>query len=133
MNYHKDVMAVLMAEFGNLQAAWQWGVEHGQMEMARDMALSLFFISEMLGWYHFAIQSVCPDHCHAEHDHRRAGDAARTTQRRTCRPRLARIRTMRPFQSLTWGWSNSPRRQRSAATRWRAAWRQAMPAPNCCC
>ena len=60
MNYHKDVMAGLMAEFGNLQAAWQWGVEHGQMEMARDMALSLYFIGDMLGWFHFAIQTYAP-------------------------------------------------------------------------
>ncbi len=60
MNYHKEIVAVLMADFGNLQAAWQWGVEHGQMEMARDMALSLFFISEMLGWYHFAMQAYAP-------------------------------------------------------------------------
>ena len=60
MNYHKDVMAALMADFGNLQAAWQWGVEHGQMEMARDMALSLYFIGDMLGWYHFAIQAYAP-------------------------------------------------------------------------
>ncbi len=60
VNYQHDVTAALLTEFGNLQAAWQWGVEHGQMEMARDMALGLFYICEMLGWYHFAIQSYAP-------------------------------------------------------------------------
>ena len=60
MNYRQDLIANLMAEYGNLQAAWQWGVEHGQMEMARDMALSLYYIGDMLGWYHFAIQTYAP-------------------------------------------------------------------------
>jgi len=60
MNYHKGVMADVMAEFGNLQSAWQWGVEHGEMGIAHDMALGLFFIAEMLGWYHFVIQSYAP-------------------------------------------------------------------------
>ncbi|MFN8465634.1 MAG: tetratricopeptide repeat protein [Caldilineaceae bacterium] len=60
VNYQQDVTSALLAELGNLQAAWQWGVEHGQMEMARDMALGLFYLSEMLGWYHFAIQAYAP-------------------------------------------------------------------------
>ncbi|MFO7634265.1 MAG: BTAD domain-containing putative transcriptional regulator [Caldilinea sp.] len=60
MNYDKDVMAAVMAEFGNLQTAWQWGVEHGEMGIAHDMAIGLFFIAEMLGWYHFVIQSYVP-------------------------------------------------------------------------
>ena len=60
MNYHQGVVTGVMAEFGNLRAAWQWGVEHGQMEMARDMALSLYFIGDMLGWYHVAIQAYAP-------------------------------------------------------------------------
>lgn len=60
MNYHKEVMTNLMAEFGNLQLAWQWGVEHGEMRIAHDMALGLYFIGDMLGWYHFIIQSYAP-------------------------------------------------------------------------
>ncbi len=60
MNYQQSVMTELMADFGNLQVAWQWGVEHGQMDMARDMTISLYFIAEMLGWYHFVIQSFAP-------------------------------------------------------------------------
>ncbi len=67
MNYQQSVMTELMADFGNLQVAWQWGVEHGQMDMARDMTISLFFIAEMLGWYHFVIQSYAPIATTLEH------------------------------------------------------------------
>ena len=60
INYHQDVVEKLLVELGNLQTAWHWGVLHGQMDMARNTALSLYFVTDLLGWHHFAIQSYAP-------------------------------------------------------------------------
>lgn len=55
-NHAFDVMDNVMAEFGNLQLAWEWTVEHGDMQIALDMVISLYFVAEMLGWYHYIIR-----------------------------------------------------------------------------
>ena len=58
MNYQQEVMADLMADFGNLQAAWMWSVGHGDMGVAKDMVISLYFIGEMLDWGRFVIEML---------------------------------------------------------------------------
>ena len=58
MNYQQEVMADLMADFGNLQAAWMWSVGHGDMGVAKDMVISLYFIGEMLDWGQFVIEML---------------------------------------------------------------------------
>ncbi len=60
MNYNNAVMDELMADFGNLELAWYWGVEHGRMVMVLEIAISLYFIAEMLGRYRFALESSAP-------------------------------------------------------------------------
>lgn len=60
MNYNNAVMDELMADFGNLELAWYWGVEHGRMVMVLEIAISLYFIADMLGRYRFALESSTP-------------------------------------------------------------------------
>ena len=52
-NYHQDVIDNVMMEFGNLQAAWDWTVGHGDVQYALDMVVNLLFVAELAGWYHF--------------------------------------------------------------------------------
>ena len=56
MNYHQDVADNVMAEFGDLQAAWGWIVDHGDLQVALDMVVNLLFVGEMEGWYHFVVR-----------------------------------------------------------------------------
>ena len=60
MNYNNAVMDELMADFGNLELAWYWGVEHGRMVMVLEFAISIYFIADMLGHYRFALESNTP-------------------------------------------------------------------------
>ncbi|MCE7985202.1 MAG: hypothetical protein DYG89_28860 [Caldilinea sp. CFX5] len=57
MNYRQEAMPEVMAEMGNLLAGLQWAAQTGNVEAARQMIIGLFFIAEMLGWYHFALQT----------------------------------------------------------------------------
>ena len=52
-NYHQEVIDNVMMEFGNLQAAWDWTVGHGDVQYALDMVVNLLFVAELAGWYHF--------------------------------------------------------------------------------
>jgi predicted ATPase/DNA-binding SARP family transcriptional activator/Tfp pilus assembly protein PilF len=56
MNYRQEAMPAVMAEMGNLLAGLQWAAQTGNVEAARQMIIGLFFVAEMLGWYHFALQ-----------------------------------------------------------------------------
>ena len=60
MNYAGDVMAEVMAEFGNVRVALEWSVAHGSAEAGRDAVAALFFVAEMLGWHHFILQEYRP-------------------------------------------------------------------------
>ena len=53
INYHQDVVDNVMMEFGDLQAAWDWTVAHGDVQDALNMVVNLLFLAEMAGWYHF--------------------------------------------------------------------------------
>jgi predicted ATPase/DNA-binding SARP family transcriptional activator len=50
LNWKSDSMTFFRAEFGNLDAAWRWAVEHGELDATRQMMNSLFFFAEMTGW-----------------------------------------------------------------------------------
>ncbi len=56
MNYDPDVVENVMAEFGNLQVAWDWVMANGDRQMALDMIVNLLFMGEMEGWYHFVVR-----------------------------------------------------------------------------
>lgn len=51
LNWKTDSMAFLRADFGNLEAAWRWAVDHGDLDATRQMMNGLFFVAEMTGWF----------------------------------------------------------------------------------
>jgi predicted ATPase len=51
LNWKTDSMAFLRADFGNLEAAWRWAVDHGDLAATRQMMNGLFFVAEMTGWF----------------------------------------------------------------------------------
>jgi hypothetical protein len=56
MGYHHAVVDTVMAEFGNLHAAWSWTVSQGDLQAALDMVIYLLYVAEMMGWYSFVIR-----------------------------------------------------------------------------
>ena len=50
MNWRRESMSLFNADFGNLEAAWQWAIEHNDLAAIRQMMVGLFFVAEMNGW-----------------------------------------------------------------------------------
>ena len=46
-----QALAEVAIEAGNLQAAWQWAVEHEQYGLADEMVAGLHLMTEMVGWH----------------------------------------------------------------------------------
>ena len=46
-----QALAEVAVEAGNLQAAWQWAVEHEQYGLADEMVAGLHLMTEMVGWH----------------------------------------------------------------------------------
>jgi len=56
MNWQASVIAELGPEVGNLDAAWRWAVENGDYETGRALVMGHYFMAEMVGRYHVAVQ-----------------------------------------------------------------------------
>ena len=56
MNFAREALDELMAEFGNTEAGLRWAAQYHDLAALRDMSMSLFFIAEMLGWFQYIIQ-----------------------------------------------------------------------------
>ncbi|HQY90931.1 BTAD domain-containing putative transcriptional regulator [Caldilinea sp.] len=50
MNWRRESMSLFSADFGNLEAAWQWAIEHEELAAIQKMMVGLFFVAEMTGW-----------------------------------------------------------------------------------
>ena len=51
LNWQHEPMAILSADFGNLEAAWRWAVASGDFVATHQMMNGLFFYAEMTGWF----------------------------------------------------------------------------------
>ena len=51
LNWQHEPMAILSADFGNLEAAWGWSVASGDFVATHQMMNGLFFYAEMTGWF----------------------------------------------------------------------------------
>ncbi|MCB9162332.1 MAG: tetratricopeptide repeat protein [Caldilineaceae bacterium] len=51
LNWQSDTMDILTIDFGNLDAAWQWALAHGEWGAIRRMTNSLFYVAEATGWF----------------------------------------------------------------------------------
>ena len=56
INWQASLMAQLGPEAGNLNAAWQWVIEHGRYELAKGMVMGLYHIALMDGDYRATVQ-----------------------------------------------------------------------------
>ncbi|MCB0131293.1 MAG: winged helix-turn-helix domain-containing protein, partial [Caldilineaceae bacterium] len=49
LNWRREPMVLFNAEFGNLEAAWRWAIDQGELSAIRQMMIGLFFVAEMTG------------------------------------------------------------------------------------
>lgn len=55
LNWQLEPMAIFLADLGNIEAAWHWAVDHGDVAATRQMMTGLFFFAEMTGWFNAMI------------------------------------------------------------------------------
>jgi predicted ATPase/DNA-binding SARP family transcriptional activator len=49
LNWRAEPVAIFRADFGNLQAAWRWAVEHGDLVAMKQMLIGLTYFADMTG------------------------------------------------------------------------------------
>lgn len=56
MNFAREALDELMAEFGNTEAGLRWAAQYHDLAALRNMAMSLYFIADMHGWQPYISQ-----------------------------------------------------------------------------
>lgn len=51
LNWQREPMSLLSADFGNLETAWLWAIAQSDFLATRQMLNGLFFFAEMTGWF----------------------------------------------------------------------------------
>lgn len=49
LNWRAEPVAVFRADFGNLETAWRWAVEHGDLAAMKQMLIGLTYFADMTG------------------------------------------------------------------------------------
>ncbi len=55
-NFRHKVTGALVAELGNIQAVWDWVVQHGSVEVGLDLVWAIYILADMLAWMHPMVQ-----------------------------------------------------------------------------
>jgi tetratricopeptide (TPR) repeat protein len=55
-NFQSSTGAELLADLGNLQAAWQWAILHGPLQVAMDVHAGIWYACDLNGWYRMLIE-----------------------------------------------------------------------------
>ncbi len=50
MNWRRESMTLLGADFDNIESAWLWAIEYAELAAIRQMMVGLYFVAEMTGW-----------------------------------------------------------------------------------
>ena len=58
VNYRPAALGEIMEEFNNLLAALHCAIETLQMTTAYNIEMAIFFADDMMGWYHFCLQTM---------------------------------------------------------------------------